>query len=67
MTGFATPIWEGASTMRLTLWAALALAVCACSDSTSSSGGGISAADATDISVAESDEVEQAVSALPPV
>jgi hypothetical protein len=50
--------------MRLTLWAALALAVCACSDSTSSSGGSISASDASDISVAESDEVEQAVSAL---
>jgi hypothetical protein len=50
--------------MRLTLWAALALAVCACSDSTSSSGGGISASDASDISVAESDEVEQAVSAV---
>jgi hypothetical protein len=51
--------------MRLTLWVALALAVCACSDSTSSSSGsGISASDAGDISVAESDEVEQAVSAL---
>jgi hypothetical protein len=50
--------------MRLTLWAALALAVCACSDSTSSSGGGVSATDASDISVAESDEVEQSVSAM---
>jgi hypothetical protein len=50
--------------MRLTLWAALALAVCACSDSTSSSGGSLSASDASDISVAESDEVEQAVSAV---
>jgi hypothetical protein len=51
--------------MRRTLWAALALAVCACSDSTTSSGGTvISASDVTDISTAESDEVEQAVSAL---
>jgi hypothetical protein len=51
--------------MRRTLWAALALAVCACSDSTTSSGGTvISASDVTDISAAESDEVEQAVSAL---
>ena len=51
--------------MRRTLWAALALAVCACSDSTTSSGGTvISAADVSDISTAESDEVEQAVSAL---
>ena len=47
--------------MRRTLWAAaLALAVCACSDSTSSSSGGaISATDASDIGLAESDEVEQ--------
>jgi hypothetical protein len=50
--------------MRLTLWAALALAVCACSDSTSSSSGGLSATDAGDISVAESDEVEQSLSAM---
>jgi len=51
--------------MRRTFWAALALAVCACSDSTTSSGGTvISASDVTDISAAESDEVEQAVSAL---
>ena len=50
--------------MRITLWAALALAVCACSDSTSTFGGSISATDAGDISVAESDEVEQAVSAV---
>jgi hypothetical protein len=50
--------------MRLTLWAALALAVCACSDSTSSSSGGITATDAADISVAESDEVEQSLSAM---
>jgi hypothetical protein len=51
--------------MRLTLWAALALAVCACSDSTSSSSGGnVSAAEASDVGFAESDEVEQAVSAL---
>ena len=51
--------------MRRTLWAALALALCACSDSTtSSSGGSISATDASDISLAESDEVEQAVGAL---
>ena len=51
--------------MRRTLWAALALAVCACSDSTTSSGGTvISASDVTDISAAESDEVEQAVSGL---
>jgi hypothetical protein len=51
--------------MRRTLWAALALALYACSDSTtSSSGGSISATDASDISLAESDEVEQAVGAL---
>jgi hypothetical protein len=50
--------------MRRTLWAALALAVCACSDSTSSGGTVISASDVADISAAESDEVEQAVSAL---
>jgi hypothetical protein len=52
--------------MRRTLWAAaLALAVCACSDSTTSpSGGTISSTDASDISLAESDEVEQAAGAL---
>jgi hypothetical protein len=51
--------------MRHTLWAALALAICACSDSTTPGGNGtIPAADVSDISMSESDEVEQAVSAL---
>jgi hypothetical protein len=51
--------------MRRTLWAALAVALCACSDSTTPSGtGAIPAADVSDIGTSESDEVEQAVSAL---
>jgi hypothetical protein len=51
--------------MRRILWAVLALAVSACSDATTpSSGAGLGASEASDIGWAESDEVEQAVSAL---
>jgi hypothetical protein len=51
--------------MRRSLWAAVALALCACSDSTTPGGNGsIPAADVNDVGISESDEVEQAVSAL---